>query len=120
MWELIEDLVRTNAFLSIDESKVAGADLFAVQQIKERRSKLESASGQSQDRGADVHDFVQTAGPVSSRNQQKAMADPKGRGRYEPNESSEIHSRAKDSNGQPDEYFEGGNDLINGVTAVAA
>ena len=31
MWELIEDLVKTNAFLSIDASKVNGVDLFEVQ-----------------------------------------------------------------------------------------
>jgi len=33
MWELIEDLVKSNTFLSIDASKVDGLDLLGVNRI---------------------------------------------------------------------------------------
>ena len=34
MYELIEDLIRTNVFLSIDETKISGMDLFEITKIQ--------------------------------------------------------------------------------------
>lgn len=37
MYELIEDLIRTNVFLSIDETKVSNMDLFEIGKIQDRK-----------------------------------------------------------------------------------